>query len=143
MAKLTPMAPDSAGFKVLLKLYNLGGKAPISALMGELRPEFQTLLRFDQVAADPLHKRGLVKIVTRKDGEWLTITQEGNLMARRHLASLPDQRPPVALPKPLDVKKFLSWGQGRPGALDYRSIPSLMGGERVPFVRGGVEAEGK
>jgi hypothetical protein len=139
MAKLIPMAPDSAGSKVLLKLYHLGGKAPISSLMGELRPEFQTALRFDQVATDPLRKRGLVKVVMRNDGDWLMITKEGSLMARQHVASLPEQRKSVASPKPLDVKKFMSWGQTRPGALDYRAIPSRMGNERIPFVRGKEE----
>lgn len=143
MAKLTPMAPDSAGFKVLIKLYNLGGKAPATALSEVLQPEFRSAARFSQVATYPLHERGLVRVAMRKGIEWLTITNEGSLMVRRHIASLPEQRL-IAMPmKPLDVKKFMSWGQGRPGALDYRAIPSRMGDKRVPYVQEVVEAGGK
>ena len=142
MAKITPMAPDSAGFKVLVRLYHLGGKAPVSQLIESLWTEFRSTERFERLVTVPLLERGLVKRAVKRKGDVLSITLEGSLMVRRYQASLPAPKAqPVPATGALDVKKFLSWGQSRPGALDYREMPSLMGGERVPFRRSKEETE--
>lgn len=132
MAKITPMAPDSAGFKVLIKLYHLGGRASVAQLMEALWTEFRSAPRFEQIVTRPLFERGLVK-VTHKGGERLIITNEGSLMVRQYQASIPVHRAQSMSSGALDAKKWMRWGEGRPGALDYREMPSLMGGERVPF----------
>lgn len=135
MAKITPMAPDSAGFKVLVRLYHLGGRASVPDLMETLWTEFRSAPRFEQIVTRPLVERGLVRKVIRQKVERLAITNEGSLMVRQYQASLPVQRTPAATAGMLDANKHLRWGNTRPGALDYREIPSLMGGERVPFRR--------
>ncbi|WP_136419956.1 hypothetical protein [Herbaspirillum sp. ST 5-3] len=135
MAKLNAMAPDSAGFKVLMRLYQLGGKATIAQLVDALWTEFRSTPRFHQIASKPLLERGLAHLAKRKTGETLEITKEGRLLVERYQSLLPRPRTGTATPPALDVKKHLSFGQGRPGALDYRNMPSVMGGERVPFRR--------
>lgn len=142
MAKITPMAPDSAGFKVLVRLYHLGGKAPVSQLIESLWTEFRSTERFERLVTVPLLERGLVKRAVKRKGDVLSITNEGSLVVRRYQASLPAAKTtPLASGGTLDVKKYLSWGQGRPGALDYREMPSMMGGERVPFRQPKEETE--
>lgn len=43
------------------------------------------------------------------------------------------------MPRPLSAKHMVSMPETRPGALDYRNVPSRMGNQRVPFAPG-VEA---
>lgn len=133
MAKMNAMAPDSAGFKVLMRLYQLGGTASIGQLTEALWTEFRSAPRFHQIAAKPLTLRGLVRLIKGKTGERLEITKEGRLMVENYKSLLPSHREVVVKTNALNVAKYLQWGQGRPGALDYRSIPSVMAGERVPF----------
>jgi hypothetical protein len=143
MAKLNAMAPDSAGFKVLMRLYQLDGKATVTQLTEALWSEFRSAPRFHQIAAKPLTLRGLARLVKRKTGECLEITKEGRLMVENYKSLLPGPRTVAAQPAALNVNKYLQWGQGRPGALDYRSFPSVMGGERVPFAKdNGMNDEG-
>jgi hypothetical protein len=134
MAKLNAMAPDSAGFKVLMRLYQLDGKATIAQLVEALWTEFRSTPRFHQIAAKPLTLRGLARLVKTKTGERLEITKEGRLMVENYKSLLPREREASLPAGTLNVKKHLTWGEGRPGALDYRAMPSLMAGERVPYL---------
>lgn len=133
MAKLNAMAPDSAGFKVLMRLYELGGKATIAQLIETLWTEFRSTPRFHQIATKPLAERGLAMLRTTKKSESLEITPEGSLLVQRYTSMLPRRREGSLSSGELNVQKHLRWGDTRPGALDYRSKPSMMGGERVPF----------
>lgn len=137
MAKLNAMAPDSAGFKVLIKLYQMGGTATVAQLTETLWTEFRSVPRFHQVATTPLSMRGWVQLKKGKGGEKLVITKEGRLMVENYQSLLPRPREAEVKMKPLNPAN-LRWGGMRPGALDYREMPSLMAGERVPF-RGSKE----
>lgn len=130
MAKLTPMAPDSAGFKVLARLYDLGGTAFISQLIEVLWGGYRSPKQFAQVAAKPLTERGLVVLGKR---DKMRITPEGRLLVDSYRRMVPAPRTAVREFKPLNVAKHFNWGETRPGALDYRQAPSLMGGAQVPF----------
>lgn len=129
MAKLNSLAPDSAGFKVLSRLYDLGGKAFTSQLIDVLWGGYRSPKQFAQVASKPLTERGLVLLGKRDN---MRITAEGRLLVESYRRFVPVPR--VVEPfKPLDVAKHMRWGDTRPGALDYRLAPSLMGGVHVPF----------
>lgn len=130
MAKLNSLAPDSAGFKVLMRLHQCGGAAPIHILAEALWTGFRSASRFHQIAGVPLLNLGLVTI--RKNGN-VYITPEGQLLIENYKSRLPAQRQAAPMTGAMNTAKFLTWGQGRPGALDYRSIPSVMGDERVPY----------
>jgi hypothetical protein len=143
LAKLNAMAPDSAGFKVLMRLYQLGGSATVGQLTEALWAEFRSAPRFHQIAAKPLTLRGLAQLTKDKAGERLAITREGRLTVENYKSLLPTHREVVASEGSLDPKKHLRFGEGRPGALDYRNIPSVMGDQRVPFaVDGATKDEG-
>ena len=143
MAKLTPMAPDSAGFQTLLRLYDAGGKRSLEALASQMWTGFQSAPRFHQVAVGPLCERGLARMIKDKQGQYLVITAEGRLMVMRYKM----QQPAVTEAykpgfKPLNTAKH-GYTERRPGAHDYRKLPSVMGCERVPFHGQPDEAPGK
>lgn len=131
MAKVLGVTPDSAAFKVLMRLYERNGSVPVVELMDTLWSQYRTTDKFLRTVVQPLEERGLADFDTKT--AIMTITSEGRLMVesyRRRLPATREQTKPVAVYNPA---KHFNWGQTRPGALDYRKAPSLMGGERVPF----------
>jgi hypothetical protein len=140
MAKISPMAPDSAGFKVLVRLHDLGGTASVTELIEALWADFRHKSRFHKVATLPLAERGLV---VDQEEAGLVITAEGRMMVESYKRRLPAAKSAPCMPAPLNPAKVMAWGQTRPGALDYRSIPSMMGGERVPYAQDDTGAETK
>jgi len=130
MAKLIPLAPDSAGFKVLSRLYDLNGTAFVAQLAQVLWAEFRTAKRFEQVVTVPLTMRGLVTLGKRNV---LHITAEGRLTIESYRRSMPTPRVAHLHGRPLDVAKHCRFEETRPGALEYRDKPSIMGGARVPY----------
>lgn len=130
MAKITPMAPDSAAFKVLSRLYDLEGTAFISQLTEVLWAEYRSPTRFAQLVTKPLTLRGLVAAGQRGA---MMMTDEGRLLVETYRRSVAAPRTVPMNTKPLDLSKHMRWGETRPGALDYRKAPSLMGGVYVPY----------
>ncbi|RJG06263.1 hypothetical protein D3870_09785 [Noviherbaspirillum cavernae] len=130
MAKMTPMAPDSAGFKVLSRLYDLNGVAPILQLRNILFGGFRSPKQFEQVAMVPLTMRGLVKLGKR---DTMMITAEGRVLVEAYRRSMPTPRVVSVNTKPLDLAKHYSVDAKRAGSMDYRTYPSVMGDERVPY----------
>jgi hypothetical protein len=138
VAKLNMMAPDSAGFKVLLRLYELGGTAGLAELMPVIWSDMRSPERFQKVAGMPLVERGFVT----SEADALHLTPEGRSMVERYCSLLPRKREQGYVMKPLDIKRHMRPAPVRSGALDYREIPSLMSGDRVPFKGGSVSGEG-
>jgi len=132
MAKLIPLAPDSAGFKVLSRLYDLNGTAFISQLTDVLWVDFRSPKRFEQVVTVPLTMRGLV---TLGKIDTMRIAPEGRLLVETYRRTLSKPREVRIDTGPLDPR-YCRFGDTRPGALEYRDKPSLMGGKPVPY-RGG------
>lgn len=130
MAKLIPLAPDSAGFKVLSRLYDLNGKATVAQLSEVLWAEFRSKNRFWQIATVPLMSRGLAGAPNAAGS--LTITPEGRLLVEAYRRTITAPRVAPADTGALDPR-HCRFGDTRPGALDYRDKPSLMSGQRVPF----------
>lgn len=129
MAKITPMAPDSAAFKVLSRLYDLEGTAFISQLIEVLWGGSRSPKQFAQVASKPLIERGLATLGKR---DTMRITAEGRMLVESYRRLVPAPRAAAHF-KPLDLSKHMRWEETRPGALDYRKAPSLMGGVYVPY----------
>lgn len=137
MAKITPMAPDSAGFQTLLRLFDAGGKRSVDTLTAELWTDFRSPSRFHQIAGQPLIERGWAKLEsTPKRGDFMVITPEGRLVAARYRMNQPTTAAaPASVFKPLKAAVF-AYEERRPGSHDYRKMPSLMGGVRVPYKGG-------
>lgn len=129
MAKMIPLAPDSVGFKVLLRLRELGGKATIGDLLLVLWKESRELEYFKQTALGPLLDR---RFVTTK-GRFISMTAEGALYLEHHIKTTAAPRVTENMASTLNLQKHIRPIVGRPGAFDYRNIPSLMGGKRVPY----------
>jgi len=143
MAKITPMAPDSAGFQTLLRLYDAGGKRSVEFLTAELWSDFRSPARFHKIAGQPLLERGWVKLQSTQRGDFMHITAEGRLIVQRHRLNMPTTAAaPSSIFKPLKAAVF-RYEERRPGSHDYRKMPSVMGGERVPYHAGPDEAPGK
>ena len=130
MAKLTAMAPDSAGFKVLMRLYQLGGVATVRELTDTLWTEFRSAQRFHQIAGKPLTTRGLVRML---EDDRVGLTAEGRLMVESYKSLLPRQREAASPSSVLNLAKHFQYAERRPGSHGYREIPSVMGADRVRF----------
>ncbi|TCS37469.1 hypothetical protein EDC30_104273 [Paucimonas lemoignei] len=122
-------------FDALERVHSLGGKASIHQLLAAVNSNFRSPTRLDKLAIQPL---ALLGFVTRlKTG--IQITPAGQVFIESNAAKssigakvLPSQPAPPT--KPLhSASAFDVIEARRPGALDYRNIPSLMGGVRVPY----------
>jgi hypothetical protein len=129
MAKLIPLAPDSAGFKVLSRLYDLGGVAFVEQLTEVLCVDFRSAKCFEQIVVIPLTMRGLI---TLGKTNVMRATAEGRLLIDAYRRTITGPRVLRSDAGQLDPR-HCQFGDTRPGALDYRDIPSLMSGRRVPF----------
>lgn len=128
------LVPDGAAFKVLKFLFNRrAGRATGTQLRVELHQLVQAKPSLKRVVLDPLLKRGYIEEIGGSEYE---ITEAGSKAILSFPSKLPT--PPSSSPYTMshaNLAKLYANVGSREGALDYRDIPSLMGGERVPFGR--------
>lgn len=129
--------PESAAHKVMCRLVDLGGKATTPQLLAVLGAEYHSVVRFNSQVTDQVILYSLATVV---DGHFTATLKGKNMVALhagRHLPPAAKYVGKVATarvaPKerPLNVGKHFTQSIIRDGALDYRSIPSLMGNQRV------------
>jgi len=131
MSKMKPPAPGSGSYLALMHLEKMGGVATIESLMLQLLwPE--TPGQFQRLVIGPLDRRGLV---VRRD-EQLSLTAVGvkflNPTVNVTALAKPDGSfvPPA---RPLSSRHRPRVAILRPGALDYRGIPSRLANQEVAF----------
>lgn len=121
---------DSPEYAAVVRLAQLGGKADVGQLMPAMWSGFRSVTRFDKRVGEPLIRAGLV--VRHANGNYC-LTDAGRVFARSHA---------VEVTLPIEQRRgngskvaalMRQAGTLRPGALDYRNHPSLMGGKQVPF----------
>lgn len=135
MARQSVLRRGTAAFLALEKIHAAGGKATLTSLKSMVPVSSGWDSRFRATVTEPLVRHGYV----REETNLLRLTFAG----RRFMDSL---APITPAPAPANVAapyrapfRQLSPAclalliEGRPGSLDYRNIPSLMGGERVPY----------
>lgn len=131
MAKFTPLAPDSAPFKILMRLRDMGGRSTQTELIPKMWGDFTNTKRFKKVALVPLMERGLITVSSRL----VAMTPEGQLFAEHNSALITARRASPNMASTLNLQKYGRPPERRPGAYDYREMPSLIGEKRVPFVK--------
>jgi len=139
MAKHTGPRAESAAYKVICRLVDLGGTATTSRLMDVLSAEYRSLTRFGIQVTDILQSFRFITV----NGGTFVATDAGKLFVARL-----EKRPaPVAAPyvgkvapvrdvtpfKPLSYFALREAARRTPraGAFTHRDIPSRMGNQRV------------
>jgi hypothetical protein len=140
MANYLPLALDGAPFRILHKLYLADDQ---SATLAQLEKILMNLVGsaagFRKFVLEPLIRRDFIAL---KRHSLFQITDAG----RRAIEVYPSLVPATASkndPAPLTSFSFVAFYSNipnRPGAFDYRDIPSLIGDERVPYRWKNVEA---
>ncbi len=128
----------SAAYQALEQMILAGGSATRTQLASGLLSHFRSASRFEQLVVEPLVDNRMAR--WRSEDE-LEITLAGRAHVDAALAEpIPPKKsgkpvPPRTAPefKPLRPERYALMQETRPGALDYRKYPSLMGGERVPY----------
>ncbi|MET3134628.1 hypothetical protein AAKU55_004928 [Oxalobacteraceae bacterium GrIS 1.11] len=124
----------SAPFTALSRLHRMGDAARVPAwitAIGYACPPKQ----FQANVIDRLVRDALVVV----NGDFITVTKTG-----LHLLGVAVNAGPVGVPaivgpayrpepRSLNVRRHCAAFDPRPGSLDYRAIPSLIGRDRVPF----------
>lgn len=127
----------SAAFIALEQMIARGGKSTYAQIAPALAVNFRSITRFEQLVIEPL----MLNLMMRRlpNGEF-EITDTGRAHVATDGTSKPKKPtdgivPPAERPefRPLQSGRFVSSPDTRPGALDYRQYPSLMGDERVPY----------
>lgn len=131
MSKMKPPVPGSGSYLALVHLEKMGGIATIESLMLQLLWT-ETPGQFQRLVIGPVDRRGLV---LRRD-EQLRLTHVGakllnpaadvSSLAAPAGSYIPPMRPLSSVNRP----RFAIL---RPGALDYRGIPSRLADQQVAF----------
>lgn len=131
MSKMKPPVPGSGSYLALVHLEKMGGTATIAGLLLQLLWA-ETPGKFQRLVIGPLERRGLV---LRRD-EQLSLTAVGakllNPAADASALAAPAGSfvPPA---RPLSSRNRPRVAILRPGALDYRGIPSRLADQQVAF----------
>lgn len=104
-------------------LCGMGGQATVEVLRAAILSQFGSSGRFKQLVESPLLRRQYIRTI----GTALAVTETGRAWLRGLESAVAERVPTM---KPL---RQLQTGPIRPGAMDFRDIPSLMGGVRVPY----------
>ncbi len=128
----------SSAFIALEQMIARGGKATYAQIAPALAVNFRSITRFDQLVIETLTLNSMAR---RLPGGEFEITDIGRAYVTAGDAVKPTAKPengivpPAVRPefRPLQPGRFVSSPDTRPGALDYRQYPSLMGDERVPY----------
>lgn len=120
-------AKDSPEYATIIRLHKLGGSASIADLLPAMRTTYQSAPRFMRLVAEPLKAHGFV---TQMDGG-LALTAKGGKFAQEQTVRMVATK--IEAPKSKIAQLCSMPSTLRPGALDYRDKPSIMGGQRVPF----------
>lgn len=130
MSLARPPRRGTPAFDALERVHALGGNASIPQLLAAVSSHFRSPARLDKLAIQPLTRIGY--ITRMKSGIQITAAGQAFIdssVMKASTASLP--APVVRRMRSMSV--FAVIEERRPGALDYRDIPSLMGGVRVPY----------
>lgn len=115
-----------------------GGSATRAQLASALMSHFRSASRFDQLVVEPLVDNRMARWRGEDELE-ITLAGRAHVDAEVKAPVAPKKSskpvPPRAAAefKPLRPERYALMQETRPGALDYRKYPSLMGGERVPY----------
>lgn len=126
----------SPAHKVICRLVDLGGRARISALRGVIPVEYHAVHMLERHVLVPLAEFAFVM----EEGEYLRATRKGKEYAGQHVTALlpvsqkfVGQIVPgrVQVNRPLNLARHRAVAPFRPGADDYKKIPSLYTAEVV------------
>jgi hypothetical protein len=118
---------------VLTALNNVGGEASIETLM-KVRNWNGRLPKFRDDILQHLVRCDLIEL----SGNWCVITNTG----RKYLGIKVEEQGYIGIPaaprivqkdRPLNLSRHFPPRPLRPGADDFRSVPSVMGGQRVAY----------
>lgn len=127
-------------FITLTRLHALGGSAAVTHLAAGLHGKFNSITRLDREVIRPLIDIGFIKSV--KAGVSLTPAGREYVESDAAPTSSGYVKTKAVVQtvevKSLDLSKHMRVEERRPGALDYRQVPSLIGGQRVPFAVGNL-----
>lgn len=131
MSKMKPPVPGSGSYLALVHLEKMGGVATIESLMLQLLWT-ETPGQFQRLVIGPLDRRGLVLC---RD-EQLSLTAVGTKLLNP-AADVSAMAAPagsfVSPARPLTSRHRPRVAILRPGALDYRGIPSRLADQQVAF----------
>ncbi len=128
----------SSAFIALEQMIARGGKATYAQITPAMSVSFRSMTRFEHLVIEPLILNSMARRLPSGEFE---ITEAGRAhitageAIKPNKSSAADLVPPAVRPefRPLQPGRFVSSPDTRPGALDYRKYPSLMGEERVPY----------
>ncbi len=128
----------SAAYQALEQLIVNGGMATRAQLSTALLSHFRSASRFEQLVVEPLVDNKMAREVG-DDAIEITLAGRAHVDASI-LAPAPAKKSSKPVParsapefKPLRPEHYARVQEMRPGSLDYRKYPSLMGGVRVPY----------
>lgn len=131
MSKMKPPVPGSGSYLALVHLDKMGGIATIENLMLQLLWT-ETPGQFQRLVIGPLDRRGLV--VRRDEQLSLTVVGAKLLNPAADVSALAAPAGSFVAPaRPLSSKHRPRLMVLRPGALDYRGIPSRLANQEVAF----------
>lgn len=128
----------SSAFVALEQLVARGGRATYAQIAPAMAVNFRSTTRFEQLVIEPLILNAMARRLPFGEFE---ITEAGRAHVTFNDSTVPPPRdqagivPPPVRPefRPLQPGRLVSSPDTRPGALDYRRYPSLMGDTRVPY----------
>jgi hypothetical protein len=115
--------PDTPAFAALARIQALGGSAFPAQLMSMGAANFSSHRRFDQLVLRPLVTLGFVTVAA----DAVRLTASGRDYLESRAAS------PALVVSPIPRFRHFVYEERRPGSFDYRMIPSMIAGRRVPF----------
>lgn len=127
-----------SAYVALEQMIARGGKATYAQITPAMSVNFRSITSFEQLVIEPLILNSMARRLPSGEFE---ITDAGRAHVTVGESIKPNKPsgagivPPAVRPefRPLQPGRFVSSPDTRPGALDYRQYPSLMGDERVPY----------